>query len=450
MQLVTSSPTVVTYTYDAENRIIKVDGGATAACIVQRGWIADRENSREHGRLRVTGRRRGSRGVWLGVFGSVLERGLRPFWWSSCGGIPECHNIFLSQRPFRFDPIADRVDKSVADSIDYLPFGEQIAGDTGSSHKFTGKERDSETGLDYFGARYNASTMGRFMTPDPMFMNDHHLFDPQELNLYSYVRNNPLSLTDPTELDLWLKCKGTANCHKGYVGTWDKDHKHFTQAIGGDLTDSATLDRRGVTVKYNGGTYQGVWDTNKGENNAAQVAGGAGALSGFTATINGNCSNTCVVSGFPEHQRQQCRVRASNVRFRCSRERISTKCGIRLFVFHKSDGSFDINFRGYLPDDPEGLPSTHIPCSESARSRCGLPRGRSVPIRGCCLSALLNALAALSKRHPIHRSAEGVHNERHPSLRPSCSRLSPRAPRVWAKRGARLPRGMCSNFGVRE
>jgi RHS repeat-associated protein len=33
--------------------------------------------------------------------------------------------------------------------------------------RFTGKERDTETGLDYFGARYNASNMGRFMTPDP-------------------------------------------------------------------------------------------------------------------------------------------------------------------------------------------------------------------------------------------------------------------------------------------
>ena len=99
------------------------------------------------------------------------------------------------------------------------------------AHKFTGKERDTESNLDNFGARYNSSSMGRFMSPDPMFMNDHHLYDPQELNLYSYVRNNPLSLTDPTGLDLWLKgCgKDTATCHKGYVGSWDKDHKHFTR-----------------------------------------------------------------------------------------------------------------------------------------------------------------------------------------------------------------------------
>jgi len=65
----------------------------------------------------------------------------------------------------------------------------------------TGKERDSESGNDYFGARYYASSMGRFMSPDwsaqaepvPYAKMD----DPQSLNLYSYMRNNPLSGADP-------------------------------------------------------------------------------------------------------------------------------------------------------------------------------------------------------------------------------------------------------------
>jgi RHS repeat-associated protein len=65
--------------------------------------------------------------------------------------------------------------------------------------KFTGKERDAESGLDYFGARHYASSMGRFMTPDspdddknppgPVPFADFR--DPQTLNLYAYVRNNP-------------------------------------------------------------------------------------------------------------------------------------------------------------------------------------------------------------------------------------------------------------------
>lgn len=72
---------------------------------------------------------------------------------------------------------------------------------------FTGKERDSESELDYFGARYYSSTMGRFMSPDwadsPSPVPWAVFSDPQSLNLYSYVRNNPLSHRD---LDGHVKC----------------------------------------------------------------------------------------------------------------------------------------------------------------------------------------------------------------------------------------------------
>jgi RHS repeat-associated protein len=64
-------------------------------------------------------------------------------------------------------------------------------------YKFTGKERDNESGLDYFGRRHYGSTLGRFMQPDEAF-NDQNTHDPQSWNLYSYVRNNPLRYTDPT------------------------------------------------------------------------------------------------------------------------------------------------------------------------------------------------------------------------------------------------------------
>lgn len=63
------------------------------------------------------------------------------------------------------------------------------------AYKFTGKERDSESGLDNFGARYNSSSMGRFMSRDAF---TYALkTDPQTWNLYSYVANNPLNRTDP-------------------------------------------------------------------------------------------------------------------------------------------------------------------------------------------------------------------------------------------------------------
>lgn len=65
---------------------------------------------------------------------------------------------------------------------------------------FTGKERDSESGNDYFGARYYASTMGRFLSPDWSAKAEPvpyaKLDNPQTLNLYQYMRNNPLGGTD--------------------------------------------------------------------------------------------------------------------------------------------------------------------------------------------------------------------------------------------------------------
>ena len=66
-----------------------------------------------------------------------------------------------------------------------------------SSLHFTGKQRDNETNLDYFGARYLGSNLGRFMTPDPL---GGTVSDPQQLNRYAYARNNPINLTDPTGL----------------------------------------------------------------------------------------------------------------------------------------------------------------------------------------------------------------------------------------------------------
>jgi RHS repeat-associated protein len=70
-----------------------------------------------------------------------------------------------------------------------------------SQHHFTGKERDTESGNDYFDARYYSSAMGRFLSPDWSAKEEPvpyaKLDNPQTLNLYSYVQNNPLARTDP-------------------------------------------------------------------------------------------------------------------------------------------------------------------------------------------------------------------------------------------------------------
>jgi RHS repeat-associated protein len=85
---------------------------------------------------------------------------------------------------------------------DYFPFGGElvVSGTDINNYKFTGKERDSESGLDMFGARYYGSSLGRFMTPDwaanAIAVPYANFGDPQTLNLYGYVRNNPLSKAD--------------------------------------------------------------------------------------------------------------------------------------------------------------------------------------------------------------------------------------------------------------
>ena len=90
---------------------------------------------------------------------------------------------------------------TILDDSDFYPFGGEriVVSSSGNNYKFTGKERDSESGLDNFTARYFGSSMGRFMSPDP---DDDSGFenqdDPQSWNAYAYVRNNPLNLTDPS------------------------------------------------------------------------------------------------------------------------------------------------------------------------------------------------------------------------------------------------------------
>jgi RHS repeat-associated protein len=199
--------------------------------------------------------------------------------------------------------------------VDYTPYGTIIDGTPSEKYLFTGKERDAESGLDDFPARYFTSSMGRFMSPDPM---GGHLEDPQTLNRYAYARNNPTSLTDPTGLDSYLSCTQTkdnaSTCQSQTVG-YDKNgnaqtatvqgvtnaDKSFTATqIGndanGNLVDkttgtgsyTASVNGSGVQFSNNGGqsSSSGVF-VNGTPQTTFQDAGFAngGALSGFSFTL---------------------------------------------------------------------------------------------------------------------------------------------------------------------
>ncbi len=71
------------------------------------------------------------------------------------------------------------------------------AASTTAKWQFTRYERDPETGLDYAFARYYNSRLGRFMSPDPVAGD---VGDPQSLNRYAYVENDPTNFTEPLGL----------------------------------------------------------------------------------------------------------------------------------------------------------------------------------------------------------------------------------------------------------
>jgi RHS repeat-associated protein len=106
--------------------------------------------------------------------------------------------------------------------LDYFPFGsvriDQKSGSYGDQRQYAGSEFDSDTGLNYMQARYYDSGIGRFVSQDPAFLAvgdkkrlenvtgdkiELYLFNPQGLNSYSYVMNNPLTRIDPDGQWIW-------------------------------------------------------------------------------------------------------------------------------------------------------------------------------------------------------------------------------------------------------
>ena len=183
---------------------------------------------------------------------------------------------------------------AVLSTQDVAPFGEIFAGSSSDPFTFTGKERDQESGNDYFGARYFGSSMGRFMSPDEF---GGHLEDPQTLNKYAYARNKPLSYVDPDGHDFNLAgCGGTntATCQNNLVGTTSTDangKSTFTATVisngANDLQDQAgnsysgTVTSAGVSFTQNGSntSYSGSWINGSADTSFTQTGG---ALNGFS------------------------------------------------------------------------------------------------------------------------------------------------------------------------
>lgn len=98
--------------------------------------------------------------------------------------------------------IASGDGKTIQWEADYYPFGNQrrvFTSSVNNSYQFTGDEYDSDTQQDYAVARFEAGRWGRFLSPDP-YLGSMDVSNPQTLNRYSYVLNDPLDLLDPLGL----------------------------------------------------------------------------------------------------------------------------------------------------------------------------------------------------------------------------------------------------------
>lgn len=146
---------VYTYQYDAENRLVSVNNGAVAS------YTYD-----------ANGRRIARRTAAGAVY------------------------FFLSDH-LGSARVVTNASGTVVEESDFHPFGgERVITDSlDNNYKFTGHERDGETGLDHTWYRKLSSTLGRWTSADPI---KGSCANPQSLNRYTYVSNNPTNLVDPT------------------------------------------------------------------------------------------------------------------------------------------------------------------------------------------------------------------------------------------------------------
>jgi RHS repeat-associated protein len=158
---------------------------------------------------------------------------------------------------------------------DFFPFGAEqnvYLNTCPQNYKFTGKERDPETGLDDFEARYYSSALGRFITPDwsakPEPVPYANFENPQSLNQYLYVTNNPETLTDPNGHDGFTIA---ADFVTGFLRGYDASVS--MGAIGSPQQGDSTASKIGQTVGSTVETLQGV----------ETFSGGAGLTGGGLA-----------------------------------------------------------------------------------------------------------------------------------------------------------------------
>jgi RHS repeat-associated protein len=148
----------------------------------------------------------------------------------------------------------------IKEESDYYPYGGEIpvVNNDPNKYKFTGKERDAESGLDNFPSRYYGSSLGRWMSPDPM---GGHLEDPQSLNRYAYVGNDPVNAVDP--VGLYLGGGGGGGGEGDRVGCLEFDPEDAMCGGGGGSSPTLGVGPVGGKSSHGGGGGDGFQGPNK-------------------------------------------------------------------------------------------------------------------------------------------------------------------------------------------
>jgi RHS repeat-associated protein len=160
---------------------------------------------------------------------------------------------------------------------EYDPWGKvsRTEGNVDPEKRFTGQILDPESGLYYYGARYYDPELARFISPDPIVPSPG---DPQTLNRYSYVRNNPVRYIDPSGMSFW---SAIANFFKGFF-------RSVPALVTGIAVGWATWGAGPILAGILGGVTAAVVNTAINGGSWGQAIGMGAVLGGIAGGIGGD------------------------------------------------------------------------------------------------------------------------------------------------------------------
>jgi RHS repeat-associated protein len=257
---------VYTYTWDAEGRMATASSSLNGSETYTYDGDGHRVRKQTAGRL-----------YWYGSGSEVLAET------DASGNDPTEYIFFGGKRIARRDSsgnvsyyLSDMLGSSrvvtdsngnLLDDCDFLPYGEErcAASSSGNHYKFDGMERDSESGLDHTLHRQYTSNYGRWLSPDPGGVKVVNLEDPQTWNLYSFVRDTPTTLTDPTGLQQQTEgsyqSRGTSTvCAQGEITC---NRSGDVTKVNGQPVDKPTQAQNAINTKPPGPPHRRTGNTAK-------------------------------------------------------------------------------------------------------------------------------------------------------------------------------------------